>query len=61
MNICVVKFEVENYEHWRLNTRSALSKIAFIIICEVKIWYQPHKSLVLDGWMDGLMGGWVDE
>ena len=56
MNICVVKFELENYEHLLSNTRSALPKMAFLIY-EVKIWYQPLKKYGT-GWMDGWVDGW---
>ena len=49
LNICIEKLKVENFQG------SALSKMTFIIICEVKIWYQPHKK-----WGTGRKGGWMD-
>ena len=36
----------------RKSTRVSPIKNDFFIICEVKIWYQPHKKYGT-GWVDG--------
>ena len=60
LSICVEKLEVENLRG------SALSKMTFLNICEVKIWYQPHKKRGtgrkegwMDGWKEGRKDGWM--
>ena len=47
MSICI-QIQDQHYQKW------------LFIIYDSKIWYQPHKSLVLDGWMGGWMDGWMD-
>ena len=52
LNICVVKFEGENFEHlhcWYQSYQKQLFEIN-----EVNIWYQPHRRV--DGLMDGRAG-----